>query len=108
MSLVRRKQSWLLWRREYGGFGNVGVLVVMEVSAQISVYPLRQEKLGPTIDTMRDILEAQGLSPQVGAMSTIVTGDSETVFSALREAFEAAAAKGDTVVTITVSNACPT
>lgn len=79
----------------------------MNVSAQISIYPLRQEKLNPAVNAVRDALKARGLSPDVGAMSTVVTGDSATVFSAIQEAFEAAAANGDTVVTITVSNACP-
>ncbi len=80
----------------------------MNVSAQISIYPLRQERLRPAVSAVREALKARGLSPDVGAMSTVVTGDSAAVFSAIQEAFEAAAAKGDTVVTVTVSNACPT
>jgi uncharacterized protein YqgV (UPF0045/DUF77 family) len=80
----------------------------MEVSAQISIYPLRQEKLGAAVKVVCEALGARGLKPEVGAMSTVVTGDSATVFSAIRESFEAAAAKGDTVLTVTVSNACPT
>ena len=44
-------------------------------SAQISVYPLRQEHLGPAVETVRETLEAHGLQAQVGPMSTIVTGE---------------------------------
>lgn len=78
------------------------------VSAQISIYPLRQEKLGPAVDAVRRALEARGLAPDVGSMSTTVTGDSDSVFSGLRDAFDSAAAIGQTVMTVTVSNACPT
>jgi len=80
----------------------------MKVSAQISIYPLRQEKLSPAVNAVRDALTAGGLTPNVGLMSTVVSGDTAIVFSAIQEAFEAAAAKGDAVLTLTVSNACPT
>lgn len=80
----------------------------MKVSAQISVYALRQEEPGRVVNAVCDALKARGLAPDVGPMSTIVTGESAMVFSAIQAAFEAAAAKGDTVVTMTVSNACPT
>lgn len=56
-------------------------------SAQISVYPLRQEHLGPTIDSVRHALQAHGLRAEVGPMSTMVTGE--------------------VVMTFTMSNACP-
>ncbi len=77
------------------------------ISAQIGVYPLRQERLGPAIDAVRRALEAHGLVPDVGPMSTRVVGDSAAVFGGIRDAFEAAAAIGETVMTVTVSNACP-
>jgi hypothetical protein len=40
-------------------------------------------------------------------MSTLVTGEAESVFAALHEAFEQAAATGHVVMTVTISNACP-
>lgn len=76
-------------------------------SAQISVYPLRQEHLGPAVETVRETLEAHGLRAQVGPMSTIVTGETGIVFAALAEAFDKAARAGEVVMTLTVSNACP-
>ena len=79
----------------------------MIASAQISIYPLRQERLSPAIEMVRARLESRGLEPQVGAMSTIVTGEYETLFAALGEAFAAVAHEGDVVMTVTVSNACP-
>jgi len=80
----------------------------MTASAQVSIYPLRQERLGPAIDAVRKALEAHGLKPQVGPMSTIVSGECDLIFAALHEAFAGAAAKGDVVMTVTLSNACPT
>lgn len=76
-------------------------------SAQISLYPLRQEHLGPAIEIVRETLEAHGLQAQVGPMSTIVTGETGIVFAALAEAFDKAARTGEVVMTLTVSNACP-
>ena len=78
----------------------------MTISAQIAIYPLRQERLTPAIDAVRAALTARGLAPEIGPMSTMVTGEADTVFAALREAFERAAAAGHVVMTITVSNAC--
>ena len=79
----------------------------MTSSAQISVYPLRQDRLGPAIETVRTALAARGLTPQVGPMSTIVVGESDAIFAALGEAFAAAASTGEVVMTVSVSNACP-
>lgn len=79
----------------------------MRVSAQISVYPLRQEHLGPTIEAVALTLESGGLDPEVGNMSTVVSGDADKIFAALREAFERAADAGDVTMVVTLSNACP-
>ena len=76
-------------------------------SAQVSVYPLRQERLGPAVAIVRAALEADGLEPQVGPMSTIVTGENRVIFAALGDAFAKAAEVGQVVMTVTVSNACP-
>jgi uncharacterized protein YqgV (UPF0045/DUF77 family) len=77
------------------------------VSAQFAVYPLRQEHLAPAIQVVADALIAADLRPEVGSMSTLVVGDSQTLFAALHEGFLRAAAQGPVVMTITVSNACP-
>lgn len=77
------------------------------VSAQISIYPLRQEHLSPAVDAVRHALEDRGLQPQVGPMSTVVTGEVAVVFAALQEAYGRAAASGDVVMAVTISNACP-
>ena len=79
----------------------------MVISAQLSLYPLRQEHLSPAIQAVREALLGVGLQPHVGPMSTVVTGEVVTVFAGLQEAFVRAAASGDVVMTVTLSNACP-
>ena len=76
-------------------------------SAQVSMYPLRQEHIGPAIETVRVAFEARGLRPEIGPMSTHVVGEDDLIFAALEEAFAKAADVGEVVMTITVSNACP-
>ena len=76
-------------------------------SAQINVYPLRQDRLGPAIECVRASLADHGLTPEVGPMSTIVVGDEAVIFAALGKAFADAAELGEIVMTVTVSNACP-
>ena len=77
------------------------------VSAQISLYPLREPSLGPAIrDTIR-IFREHNLEIQIGAMSTLVWGEEAHVFSALQAAFHKVAERSDTVMVVTFSNACP-
>ena len=79
----------------------------MVISAQISIYPLRQERLSPAVQAVSQALTDAGLQPEVGPMSTLVTGEAGAVFSALHRAFVQAAATGHVVMTLTLSNACP-
>jgi uncharacterized protein YqgV (UPF0045/DUF77 family) len=77
------------------------------ISAQISLYPLRQEALGPTIDQSLMIIHDHGLDMTPGPMSTLVSGDDQTVFAVLQEVFRTAASDGEIVMVATFSNACP-
>jgi len=77
------------------------------IAAQVSLYPLRQDSLSPAIDKALEIFQAHGLDVEVGAMSSLVTGDDEAVFAALQEAFRWTAEQGHVVMVVTVSNACP-
>ncbi len=43
----------------------------------------------------------------MGAMSTLVWGEEQTIFATLQEAFHRAAGHGDVVMTVTFSNTCP-
>jgi len=77
------------------------------ISAQVSLYPLRTEHLGPAIDAFAEALREAGLHVEPGAMSTLVVGETGALFAALEAAFAAASAKADVVMQVTVSNACP-
>jgi uncharacterized protein YqgV (UPF0045/DUF77 family) len=77
------------------------------ISAQVSLYPLRQESIGPAIRDAVRALNQHGLKSRIGEMSTLVWGEEQAVFDALLEAFHAAAERGDVVMTVTLSNACP-
>jgi uncharacterized protein YqgV (UPF0045/DUF77 family) len=77
------------------------------ISAQVSLYPLRQTSIGPTIRRAVHGLRECGLSVRVGEMSTLVWGEEGVLFDALREAFHQAAEQGDVVMSVTLSNACP-
>lgn len=77
------------------------------MAAQVSLYPLRVSSLSPFINDALNIFEGHGLAMIPGSMSTVVYGDSETLWQGLEEAFASAAEKGEAVMTVTVSNACP-
>ena len=77
------------------------------ISAQISLYPLRQEHLSPAIDEVLEELRRCGVEVNPGAMSTLIAGESERVFLALQAAFHKASLRGQAVMVITLSNACP-
>jgi uncharacterized protein YqgV (UPF0045/DUF77 family) len=80
---------------------------VIQISAQISVYPLRQENLAPAIQEAVQILRRYELEVHPGAMSTLVIGDEDNVFAAVKDAFHGATERGDLVMVVTLSNACP-
>jgi uncharacterized protein YqgV (UPF0045/DUF77 family) len=77
------------------------------LSAQVSVYPLRQPRLSPAIDEAVRICRAHGLEVHTGPMSTLLKGDDDDIFIALKEALRSVATRGEVVMVVTLSNACP-
>lgn len=77
------------------------------ISAQVSLYPLRQQRLGPAIEEAVATFRRHELEVWEGAMSSVVAGELDAVFAALRDAFAGAAASGEVVMVLTVSNGCP-
>lgn len=78
------------------------------VSAQVSLYPLRQTSLSEPIEGFLSVLRSRGLEVQPGAMSTLVLGSAQDLFDGLKQAFQEAADRGEVVMAATFSNACPT
>jgi uncharacterized protein YqgV (UPF0045/DUF77 family) len=77
------------------------------ITAQVSLYPLRQESLAPTIDEALRTFREYGLDVEPGTMSSLITGDDAAIFAALQEAFRRTAKQGHVVMIATFSNACP-
>jgi len=80
---------------------------MMGIAAQVSLYPLRQDHLSPAIGELVGAFQEHGLEARMGPMSTLVWGNDEEVFAALKEGFRRAAARGEIVMVVTLSNACP-
>jgi len=79
----------------------------MYLTAQVSAYPLGQEAFIPPIDEAIAALHGPGLETRVQPLSTLVSGEEEAVWEALRRAFAVTAAHGATVMVVTLTNACP-
>lgn len=94
-------------RGEYGmGYVKEGG-AMYGITAQVSLYPLGEADLSPSIDAAVGAFERHGIEYKTGEMSTVLWGDDEALFEALRDAFREATYRGSAVMTITVSNACP-
>lgn len=79
----------------------------LELSAQLSIYPLRQPSLSPTIHQAFDILESHHLKVIPGSMSTLILGKEDNLWGGLKEVFEKASGRGEVVMIVSISNACP-
>jgi uncharacterized protein YqgV (UPF0045/DUF77 family) len=78
-----------------------------ELSAQLSLYPLRQPKLSPFIQQALQALMANDLQVIPGEMSTLILGTETQLWQGLQDVFSTVAAQGEVVLVVTVSNACP-
>ena len=79
----------------------------MIVQAEVSLYPLRTEKIGAPIDRFIGAVADSALEVKPGHMSTQIVGELPEVFSVLADAFNDIAADCQTVLILKVSNACP-
>jgi uncharacterized protein YqgV (UPF0045/DUF77 family) len=79
----------------------------MRVQAEVSLYPLRTEKLSGPVEEFCQMLRSRGLHVETRSMSTLVAGESGRLFEALKESFEMLAQRHEIVIDCRVSNACP-
>ena len=79
----------------------------MDVAAQVSLYPLRQPGFSSVIERALAVFREHELEVTPGSMSTVVSGDYDRMFDALKQAFRQAAEQGEIVMVVTISNACP-
>jgi len=80
---------------------------VSVISAQVSLYPLKQLDIYPTINETIELFTDYGLTMVPSTMSTVITGSEELLWKAMHDAFLLASQHGETVMLLTVSNACP-
>jgi len=79
----------------------------MRIQAQVSIYPLKTEALAQPVEEFCRRLQNRGLTVTTQSMSTLIAGESDGVFQAIKGAFQALAAEYDIVMDLKVSNACP-
>ncbi len=77
------------------------------ITAQVSLYPLRQESLAPVIGETLQVFRESALEVEPDTMSTLLVGDETTIFTALQQGFHHASEQGQVVMVVTLSNACP-
>jgi uncharacterized protein YqgV (UPF0045/DUF77 family) len=77
------------------------------IAAQVSLYPLGQDQLGPAITAAIAAFRRHQVTVWEGAMSTVIAGEPDPIWAALREAFAGATARGEAVMVVTLSNGCP-
>ncbi|MFZ1080753.1 MAG: YkoF family thiamine/hydroxymethylpyrimidine-binding protein [Candidatus Kryptoniota bacterium] len=80
----------------------------MEITFQVSVYPIAKEDFKTPINNFISELKKKQLNVMVHETSTIGNGDIENVFEGLKEAYLSAAKQGDAVMVLTVVNGSPT
>ena len=78
-----------------------------DMGAQISVYPLRQDSIGPAVEAAIEAAAGSGVTTRVQNLSTLLQGDEDAVFAALRAAFDAARSYGSTIMIATLSTGVP-
>jgi uncharacterized protein YqgV (UPF0045/DUF77 family) len=76
------------------------------IQATVAIYPLQQADYA-AVHRAIDALRLAEVSLNIRAMHTEITGSEGAVFQALQAAYKAAAELGATVMTVTLSNACP-
>jgi uncharacterized protein YqgV (UPF0045/DUF77 family) len=79
----------------------------MRVQAEVSLYPLRLRRLSGPIGEFCAVLRSHGLHVETRPMSTLVVGESDELFAALKEGFEVVARRTEIVIDCKISNACP-
>lgn len=79
----------------------------MMSSMEVSLYPLGGADIGTRIYQCIEIFRKYNLAITTGTMSTVIAGESDALFRALREAYDAAASMDGVVMVVKISNVCP-
>jgi uncharacterized protein YqgV (UPF0045/DUF77 family) len=80
---------------------------VATTACQFSVYPLRRLRIGDAVEAAIEAAAAEGVTVKVQNLSTLIHGDEQSVFNALRAAFRAVQADGSAVLVATLAAGMP-
>lgn len=73
----------------------------MDLTAICHLYPVRQERLSPAIEAFWDELDRHDVSSDKGDLQTVVRGDEQALFDALRAAYAKARELGPAALQVT-------
>ncbi len=80
----------------------------MRVQAEVSFYPLAQDHMSGSLDRFcRAVSAIDGLNVSTGSMSSVISGESDTVMHSLAQAIEIAGEDLRFVLVCKISNSCP-
>jgi uncharacterized protein YqgV (UPF0045/DUF77 family) len=80
---------------------------VQATACQFSVYPLRQPSIGESVESAIAAAAGEGVQLRAQNLSTLMYGDEEQIFAALRAAFRAAQRGGSAVLVATLASGMP-
>lgn len=80
----------------------------MEVTVEISFYPLKDNYLAPVEHFIQELKENRGTTVEPGTMSTLISGRYEDVMELLHHKLKLFMEKYPSVFNLKVSNACKT
>ena len=79
---------------------------MMEITVEISYYPLKDNYLAPVEHFIQELKEKPGITVQPGTMSTLITGSYEEVMELLHRKLKHFMEKYPSVFTLKISNVC--
>lgn len=78
----------------------------MIIEVQFSLYPLYEKKISKYIEKVIDTIKSFSLPVEIGLMSSITYGESDTIFQAINKAVEVLTGT-NFILVMTISNSCP-
>jgi len=76
------------------------------LACQIALYPLGIKEYAEFIKEVLTSWSTEGIQVETNSMSTILRGEEEKVWQAVKALFKAAACRGEVVLVATFSNRC--
>ncbi|HOE95184.1 MAG TPA: YkoF family thiamine/hydroxymethylpyrimidine-binding protein [Candidatus Sumerlaeota bacterium] len=75
-----------------------------QIQAELSLYPLEQQDIAKPIYEFVEALERDELKVYIGTLSTVISGEMQRVFDAVRDAYARVARDGRCVLVVKYLN----